>query len=355
MPRWLPPVGPATLVLMDRAQFIRQQTGAANEKFALTSGEEGARERFLQLAIDTYDFLISAGADFVLEFDPWPESAGNPLRHSGWGKRRTALGKQDGDRRIELSLGLIQRWESWNREYFEMRVRNPRLELRDKMQDISESHDASSWPAGYERRIQSWVDAGDPSTPPPFDDRHKIVNLEFFNRLRKLRQLCGGWLYWSADLGRIAFAPEPEWQRVRAAQELADAKWRREWEESNARSERMGRRLSEVMSIARSDNTFWQALRTWELEREAKRPSELPHPKPLTGPIRLVALSPEQQVKADNPPVDPIFAEFIARVREPDDALSVRDIVLNLRGEMRRELGLDHVIGWPDGPGIGIG
>jgi hypothetical protein len=181
---------------MDRAEFIERQAAEADSKLALTTGEGRARERFVQLAIETYDFLISAGADFVLVFDPWPESAGNALRGRGWGKRSAGP-------RIELPPALIQGWESWNREYFEVRARNPRLELRDMMQHISESDSASSWPSGYERRIQDWVDAGDPSTP-PFDDRHGCVTPDFFNRLRELRQLCGGWLYWSDDLKRVA-------------------------------------------------------------------------------------------------------------------------------------------------------
>jgi hypothetical protein len=205
----------------------------------------------------------------VLQFDPWPESAGNALRGRGWGKRNAGP-------RIELPPALIQRWESWNREYFEVRARNPQLELRDMMQHISESDSASSWPGGYERRIQDWVDAADDPSAPPFDDRYRSVTPEFFNRLRELRRLCGGWLYWSDDLKRVVFAPEPEWLRVRAAQEAAATRQRKEWEESQAKSKHYARRLPEVMAIARSDNIFWEALRTWELAREAKRPSELP-------------------------------------------------------------------------------
>src|SRR5712691_5438831 len=323
---------------MDRTQFIEQQTLAADEKFAQTSGEESARERYLQLAIDTYDFLISTGADFVLVFDPWPESAGNPLRGPLWGKRNDS-------RRIELSPALIQRCEGWNREYFELRARNLQLELRDMMQEISESHMSSSWPEGYERLIQDWVDAGDLSARPPFDDGHNIVTPEFFNRLRELRRLCGGWLFWSSDLERVVFAPEAQWQQVRATEDAAEAKRRNELEESKAKSERLAQRASEIVAIARSDNTFWGALRMWELEREAKRPSGLPTLERSPGALWLETRS---------LPLDPIFAEFIARVRSPDEVLTALDIVLILRSEMRRELGLEVTMGWPGGPGIGV-
>jgi hypothetical protein len=339
---------------MERAQFIEQQTRAADRKLALSSGEEDARQRYLQLAIDTYDFLISADAAFVLVFDPWPKSAANALRSRGWRKRSDGTG-------IALPAPLIQRWEAWNREYFEVRSRNPKLELRDMMQGISESHLATGWPDGYERHIQAWVDAGDPMAPPPFDDRYGIVTAAFFGRLRQLRERCGGWLYWSDAAQRVVFAPEPEWQQVRAEQEAAEARRRGEWQEGKAKAERYGRRLLEVMATARSDAVFWEALRRWELAREAKRP---PAPQPPSQPQQLPPqqmgwttygpLSSEERGRIDNPPVDPIFVDFIARAREADDVLTVLAIVLCLRSEMRRELGLDNMLGWSGGPGIGV-
>lgn len=88
---------------MERAQFIERQTWEADRKLSLTAGEEDARERFLQLAIDTYDFLASAGAVPPWVFDPSPESGANPLRYPS--KRR------DG-RAIEFSPALIERWEN---------------------------------------------------------------------------------------------------------------------------------------------------------------------------------------------------------------------------------------------------
>jgi hypothetical protein len=332
--------------MMDREKFVELQASVIDQKFALTSGEETSRERFCQLAIDTYDFLMSMGATFVHAFDPWPESGGNALRIPWWGKRNDSA-------RIELAPDLMGRWKSWNDEYFEVLGRNPRLELRNMMQQISESHRASSWPDGYERRIQDWVDTGDPSAPPPFDDRYGIITPEFFSRLCTLRRLCSGWLYWDNNLNRIVFASETEWQPVRAKQELAEAKAHSARQESHAKWQRYAIRLQDVMLMARSDTVFWQALRVWELEREGSRPSELPSARPLAGPIVLRSMSLEERTKLENPPVDPIFAAFIARVREPDDVLTARDIVLNLRGEMRREIGLDNTLGWPGGPGLG--
>ena len=217
---------------MDRAEFIKRQTWVADLKLSLTAGEENARERFLQLAIDTYDYLISRGAGFVQMSDPSPDSAMNGLHNFGLARDGpisfdTIRNSETWCRRIELSRELIERWKSWNREYVDIRARNPRLELRDMMQDISESDSASSWPHGYERHIQAWVDAGDASAPPPFDASPDILRPEFFDRLRELRQVCGGWLYWNDNLNRVVFASEPEWQQVRAAQEAAAARQRK--------------------------------------------------------------------------------------------------------------------------------
>ena len=98
---------------MEREQFITQQAAAADAKLELTSGEEDARKRFIQLAVDTFDFLVSMGADYVLLFDPWPELAGNALCSPTWGRRTQGPP-------IKLSAALIERWENWNREYFKI-------------------------------------------------------------------------------------------------------------------------------------------------------------------------------------------------------------------------------------------
>jgi hypothetical protein len=327
---------------MDREKFVELQTSIADRKFALTSGEQSSRERFRQLAIETYDFLISNGATSVPRFDPWPEAAGNPIRNPP---------------RIELTSELTRRWESWNTEYYEIRARNPQLELRDMIQNISESDVASSWPSSdQERRIQEWVDAGDPTARPPFTDRYDIVTLEFFERLRTLRQLCDGWLYWNSDVNGVVFASESKWQSVCSAREAAEAKVLEARTELDARLHRRAMRLQEVLSIARSDAVFWEELRSWELRREAKRPEEssLPIVRQPIGVVRLQGMSSERQAIHANPPVDPIFAVFIARVRKSDDLLTVRDIVLNLRAELRRDIGLDNTIGWPGGPDLGV-
>ena len=329
---------------MDREKFVAWQTLVVDRKFSLTMGEDDARERFLQLAIETYDFLVSMGAHVALPFDFAPWTTEDVLR-GAW--------KRDG-RRVEISPILKERWSNWTPEYFEVRARNPRFELQEALHAISESRDASSWPVGYERRICEWVDAGDPLAPAPFEDRYGIATPEFFNRLRELRQLCGGWFYWNDSLNKVVFANEPEWERVRAEQEVADAERRRAWKEAQELHERLAKRLPKAIEAARADPRFWEALRNWELKREKRRPSKIA-PDPLGGPIRIITgpVVLRERALPENLPLDPIFAEFIARVREPDDVLTVQMIVLNLRAEVRRELSLDNTLAWPGGPGLG--
>lgn len=94
------------------------------------------------------------------------------------------------------------------------------------LEEVSENDSAASWPAGYEWRLAAWVDAGDPSAPPPFMDRYDIITPAFFARLRELRRLCAGWLYWNNEAERVVFAPELEWRRISARQKAAEARWR---------------------------------------------------------------------------------------------------------------------------------
>jgi hypothetical protein len=305
---------------MDREKFIELQRRTTEATFALTSGEDGARQRFQELAIDTYDAVVSMGGGVFWGLRPsWGSAADMASFH-----------KREGTR-IELPQALVSRWKVWSGQYQDIYARSPRLRLYDMMHAISESHNATSWPSGYERRIANWVDAGDASAPPPFDDRYGIVTVEFFEELRALRQLCGGWFY-SDHNYRTLFAPEAEWQRVRAAQEAAEAANRGEREGMLAVQQAYLTRLPEILASARADEGFWERLRKWEIDQEAHCASLAPS-RTIGGPLRVV--------DARNPPVDPIFKDFLARVLQPDDILLRPGMVASyLRVEVRRELGL---------------
>ncbi len=232
-------------------------------------------------------------------------------------------------------------------------TKEPRLELEQLMESIGATDKFTSWPYGLERRIEDWVDAGDPKAPPPFDDRRGIVTPEFFERLRSLRQQCGGWLYWNGE--RVVFAPESEWQKVRAEQEAAAERLKAVF----AKFDQKAKQLPQILASARNDALFWNELKSWELAREAKRPAELPKVPGLSGPLKILPKAQSEAPKDIDllllPAPDAIFVDFIARACPADNVLTKVEVVFHLRGEVRRELGLDEIIFWAGGPGIGNG
>ena len=176
---------------MARERFTAAQAAELDEIFGLTSGEEDLRREFEQLALETYDHLTSAGRRGSLPFTPYP-SASN----------FAAYDLRPG-RALPDDLG--RRWQAWEAQYPRLLKRQPALELRDALHIISESHDSSSWPSGWEDAIRQWVEAGDRSAI-PFDDRDGVVTPEFYARLVHLRRAVGGWLYRDPETVRVMFA-----------------------------------------------------------------------------------------------------------------------------------------------------
>ncbi len=320
---------------MTRDQFIAQQKAVLDDAFALTAGEEAARAGFETMALATYDHL--AGAEmFATAFPVSPGDPAFPLRRG-----ETEL----------LPPALRRRWVEWANEYPQLVARNPRLALRDLMQTIGRTHNASSWPIGQEAAIDDWID--DPVLPMPFDDYLDIITPEFYARLRTVRRRAGGMLYFDDRLSRVVFAADAQWRPIKAELERRADEWSRMVADHAADVARRSARLSEIIAAARADTAFWSALRMWELGREAQRPAGVPA-EPMGGTFQRGALSEEERARSENPPIDPVFVAFIARVRKPGDPLSIRDIVFILRAEMRGDLGLDSIFLWPGGPGLGV-
>jgi hypothetical protein len=168
-----------------------------DQTFSLTQGEEDARRQLIELADDTNRFLVSVGL-----------------------KRRWFGSRSEGGfdhifanlpSNIAAPTELISRWNSWGQRYELLVQCNPQIEMRDVIEACSETHDFTSWPQGWEADILRWILAGHWQSP-PFDDRMKILDEAFFNRLRQLHRLCGGWLFWDHQLGRAVFLPDTEAQ-----------------------------------------------------------------------------------------------------------------------------------------------
>jgi hypothetical protein len=336
---------------VDRERFVEAQLFEIERAFALTLDESEARNLFLHLCLDTYDYLTAEKATRVASFRASRELARNPLRLIGWGKAGSGTP-------VGLSSNLAERWEQWNLKYFEVRVRNPLLELRDMMNWIGETDCSTSWPnPQQEMDIQSWIDNADPSAPAPFDDKWNIVTPDFFTRLWELRRKVNGWLFFDdeAKPRRVRFATEEEWQKIRAKRlndelirEAKVANFSPTYVDYAALTKRQ-QEIRAIASKAKSDLAFWDSLRDWEIQREARRP---PNRMPPSAPQSRSTPVEYRKVKIEHA-FDQIFLEYVGEKSQPLDGAALLQIVVEFRLEMRKELGYDQFLTWPGGPDVG--
>jgi len=215
-----------------RERFKRSQAATIGVDLAFAPGEHDAASRFLDLALETYDALEAAGHPPLYPFGFHSGESGRPPIAS----RELAM----------LANSLVRKWEAWRDEYRVVMSRQPRQALHEALRLISYSHDAASWPAGYELKILNWVESGN-LMPMPLDDRLRIVTAEFYEDLRNLRQRSQGWLWFD----RFA-NPTPHVIFVRDDQ-LAEWRRQRETEEAERlrKKEQAGRELERVLKPKR--------------------------------------------------------------------------------------------------------
>lgn len=184
--------------MRSRADLLAHQCEYLDDIFSLTDGEAETRRRFEEMAADTIDALLAADARLVVPFYIAPSSAFCWARTT-W-------------QHPLVAPELVARWMQWKADYPAVLTRNPGLDLHDAMRWCAETHDAASWPYGWERGIYDWVDSGDFAAR-PFSDGMRIVTPEFFERLRHLQAKVDGWLVWSEEAGRVVHVPGDEWRR----------------------------------------------------------------------------------------------------------------------------------------------
>ncbi|MDO9708876.1 hypothetical protein [Paracraurococcus lichenis] len=181
-----------------KADLLAHQRQYLDDIFSLTDGEAEARRRFEEMAIDTIEALLAADARPVVPFYIDPSSA------FCWSETRW--------QHHLVSPELVERWIHWKADYPALQARNPKLDLHDALGWCAETHDAASWPYGWERWIYDWVASGDFSAR-PFSDGMRIVTADFYARLRRLQAAVDGWLVWSEEAGRVVHVPGDEWGR----------------------------------------------------------------------------------------------------------------------------------------------
>jgi hypothetical protein len=217
----------------DRAKFERSQRSTiTKEALAFASGEEEAARHFLDLAMETYDALVTAGRPPTFAFD-FHFNSPDVLMHVP--TKADAVAPCEARRPGTLSTDLIAKWTSWRGEYEALMARQPRQALLQAMCLISSSHDSSSWPSGYEWQILKWLESGE-LTPLPFDDRCDIATPAFYAELRRLRQRARGWFYYAfgATPGEV-FIPEDQLVAWCKEREAKDAEHQREVQDAKQR------------------------------------------------------------------------------------------------------------------------
>ena len=100
---------------------------------------------------------------------------------------------------LPLDGDLEDEWRAYHAAWQEFLSRNPRAMIAEMMTDISETHDACSFPVGYEREIEAWVRCGF-ETERPFDDGWKIDTPVWRQRLADATQVAGdGWVFYQDE------------------------------------------------------------------------------------------------------------------------------------------------------------
>ena len=166
-----------------------------DEFIALTPGEAEAHDLFSHLARTTVNESQKLGLHQTV-VQSSPGSAGFGTAHMN------AVG-------AEVSDELVQGWKRFAELYQDSIPRNPRLELRDLLQDISERREAASWPHLWEWDIERWVSDGAPEGQIRY-----AVDDDLRDRLLELYPTLGGWLYLD-ETGMVSFAETAAFHQVK--------------------------------------------------------------------------------------------------------------------------------------------
>lgn len=102
---------------------------------------------------------------------------------------------------------LLDEWRFYGERWQRLLELNPRMKIADMLSDVSETHDSSSFPSGWEHIIRDWVRNGMPD-PRPFHDRNHIDTPSWRAEFMAAAQAAGpGWVF-HADGPEVVF----EWR-----------------------------------------------------------------------------------------------------------------------------------------------
>ena len=108
-----------------------------------------------------------------------------------------------------LPGGLDAEWRDYGVRWRAFLDRNPRARLASMLSEISESHDAASWPYGWEDRIRDWVRSGFFGER-PFQDAWRLDSPAWRRKLAETADEAGeGWVYYD-DQHRLVWRRLPD-------------------------------------------------------------------------------------------------------------------------------------------------
>ncbi|UYQ73458.1 hypothetical protein OF122_06800 [Pelagibacterium flavum] len=112
-----------------------------------------------------------------------------------------------GEKYYGLTPELTDGWQEYKARWQRLLELNPRMKIADMLGDVSETHDSSSFPSGWEDVVRDWIRHGMPE-PRPFDDRNRMDTPEWRAEFMSAAKAAGpGWVF-HADGPEVVF----EWR-----------------------------------------------------------------------------------------------------------------------------------------------
>lgn len=94
-----------------------------------------------------------------------------------------------------LPSELLDEWQEYRRRWHNLLDLNPRMRIAEMLGDVSEGHDSSSFPTGWEHNVRDWVRSGCRTEPPFFLDL-QTRSPDFQARFVAAAQAAGkGWVF----------------------------------------------------------------------------------------------------------------------------------------------------------------
>jgi hypothetical protein len=132
--------------------------------------------------------------DLARRSAPYPKKVYVPR----WDARSAFTPSKEMNHFYVLPEELVDEWEAYAVRWDGLLSLNPRMRIADMLSEVSEAHDSSSFPAGWEISVKNWMDSGFP--PARHTIGNDIFDQEWTDRFVSASSAAGpGWVSWSDD------------------------------------------------------------------------------------------------------------------------------------------------------------